>query len=1093
MRASAGTGKTHSLTNRLLELLLGGAAIEDIFAATFARKAAGEILVRLLRRLAIAADSSNPRMAETLSAELALGTVNTETFRDLLVKVTASLDQLMIGTLDSFFVSWAGSSRFEIGLPAGWSIGNERTLTRLRRIAIQRLLVGDTISNTTADLATLIVQLNGGRLAIGLEKSIEGIVTSLAGVFRDTLPAAWNCLTLPPEISSQDISTAMLEVLAFSFTDSRFTSARDSDIERARALHWDDFVQKGLVAKIVSGDLTYYSKPIDSDVAKAYRPLIEAARSALVGRIVLKTRAMHDMLSLYTQLYDGLVAQEGVVSFDDITRLVGDAVSNGRIDSARWRGIPSHRHLLLDEFQDTSLSQWRILKTIISKAAASEGTFYCVGDEKQAIYGWRGGRSELLEHVGKLFETGPVPLSTRQLTHSYRSSPAILDVVNTIFSAIGSSVALVDHPQVAAQWANEFVPHRADSSKQLLPGWVRLRTSPSGHKKKDTADCVMECAAARASALAHANPGATLGILVRTNRAAERLIAQLQSRYGIIASGEGGNPLADSPAVELILSLFTLIDHPGDSVARFHLSTSPLASMAGLPIFDPLNRGTFHEASDIHRRTLDALRRQLILDGYAAVVDRCIRDLDSHGSPRDRRRLNQLAQQARQWDSGDLGNFERATLRTDDFVSMCRQTSVHDVVPSPIRVMTIHKAKGLEFDLVVLTDLDGKLCIHSPNIAIDREDALSPISGVIAWPSKQVQSLLPSRWQEACDAGPREIVREQIATLYVGLTRAVQGMEIIVAPSEPREKNCPKTLAGVLRTTLCPPGLATPATILYEHTHACLTGCDTLDRPQVTGGATETAFTPNISQCTPIVFRHRSQSEPPRHAPVDIPSNTNKSNIVLADSLLAGPSQATFARGTLIHAWFEKIEWSTTSPNGFDVPDSQTLWEIVAAHSPLLPKDANLEKQFRGMLTIPSVCSHLAQPALSLPDSIVVTGLACGPAEPTLERERAFAVRTPNNGHVVSGKIDRATIWSRHGKPIAAEIVDFKTDFLGVSPDEHTRAIDAKIHLYSPQMEHYRMAVASRLNIDPTHITTTLLFVETGMAVRTLSLSTIST
>lgn len=60
VRASAGTGKTHSLTNRLLELLLGGAAIEDIFAATFARKAAGEILVRLLRRLAIAADSTNP-------------------------------------------------------------------------------------------------------------------------------------------------------------------------------------------------------------------------------------------------------------------------------------------------------------------------------------------------------------------------------------------------------------------------------------------------------------------------------------------------------------------------------------------------------------------------------------------------------------------------------------------------------------------------------------------------------------------------------------------------------------------------------------------------------------------------------------------------------------------------------------------------------------------------------------------------------------------------------------------------------------------------------------------------------------------------
>ena len=87
-------------------------------------------------------------------------------------------------------------------------------------------------------------------------------------------------------------------------------------------------------------------------------------------------------------------------------------------------------------------------------------------------------------------------------------------------------------------------------------------------------------AAEEAARLHKQLPDLDIGILVRRNKAVARLIFELRE-LGIEASEEGGNPLIDSPAVQVILSLLTLADHPGDMVARFHVATSPLAAPRG--------------------------------------------------------------------------------------------------------------------------------------------------------------------------------------------------------------------------------------------------------------------------------------------------------------------------------------------------------------------------------------------------------------------------------------------------------------------------------------------------------------------------------
>ena len=149
IRASAGTGKTFQLSNRYLQLIGAGVRPEAILAATFARKAAGEILARVIQRLADAA------LDETKSAELAeqVGwSLDRPACGQLLAELLGDLHRLRIGTLDSFFVRLAGSFALELGLASDWQIVDTLDDSLWRLEAVRRLLeAGD-----RKELATLV-------------------------------------------------------------------------------------------------------------------------------------------------------------------------------------------------------------------------------------------------------------------------------------------------------------------------------------------------------------------------------------------------------------------------------------------------------------------------------------------------------------------------------------------------------------------------------------------------------------------------------------------------------------------------------------------------------------------------------------------------------------------------------------------------------------------------------------------------------------------------------------------------------------------------------------------------------------------------
>ena len=142
IRASAGTGKTFQLSNRFIELLHAGVAVDRILATTFTRKAATEILDRVVVRLAEAAmdQPSCEELATVLPTAHAGPRFTQARAQHLLRILIQNLHRLQIGTLDSFFAQIAGSMSLELGLPPGWSIVDELYDIRLRDEAIELLL-----------------------------------------------------------------------------------------------------------------------------------------------------------------------------------------------------------------------------------------------------------------------------------------------------------------------------------------------------------------------------------------------------------------------------------------------------------------------------------------------------------------------------------------------------------------------------------------------------------------------------------------------------------------------------------------------------------------------------------------------------------------------------------------------------------------------------------------------------------------------------------------------------------------------------------------------------------------------------------------
>ena len=1084
IRASAGAGKTFQLSTRYLRLILQGREPGKILATTFTRKAAGEVLGRVLSRLADGV--VDDLAAKKLAGELQMPHLTRSDLERALESLARNLHRLSVCTIDSFFNRLCQTFRHELKLPhpIRLTTGESALGRELKLLSVQAVLE----DQDPAVLLDLLQRLHHDSNIRSVTDSILSIVDDLHTIYLDAPGAtAWDQIPLSSAPDPKDIADAI--AMARDAGLAAGVKGVETALKYAEAGNWVKFFETALTSgvsqsigpidrPIASPQIPVFNrKPITPELFEAMKLLVRVARITLLARIANRTRASHSLLEKFDEQFARLRDEHRVLLFSDLTYKLTRHI--GALDAAQledelndifFRIDGRIDHILFDEFQDTSVQQWRILQPLSHEVTshgsatsvndgAHERTFFCVGDIKQAIYSWRGGCAEIFDHVESALTLGANALAG--LSHSHRSSPIVLEVVNKLFARLPEAPALIREKGsddslrgFVTDWTKGFPPH---TTHKNLTGFVELRTTDvvaeDANSDESGGDAQVEHlkqSAAYIAGLVAAHPGKSIGVLTRRGDPAASLIDLLR-RLQVDASGEGGATITHDPAVNAVLSAMTMADHPGEraderrAAAVFHVMNSPLAQV--LPTV--LGLRDIGNVDAIASR----LRRSLVDHGYARVVSDLAIGLASAGVC-DHNNLVHLGQLVELADA-----FEPdSTLRPHAFVDFVVRSEVETTSRAAVRVMTIHKAKGLEFDVVVLPDLDSAIFGKHAAALTLRNSPTDPIDAVFVGANKTAASFF-TPLANAYELHERQIMRETACVMYVAMTRARQALHMLIKPLvQPNGKPARATLsmASLIRQSLVTTDPPPTDGVLFAHGDPNWDLRSSLQNQASTAPAPVAAPLPTWSNLP------RAKSSI-RSLPTASPSSLESEGRVSVGDLLQPATGGARLRGTAIHGWFSLIEYLDT--DAYPITREQML-AMLSREVPDAPP-AQIEswmEKFREMLARPAVRAALARPKS-----------ASGHTS-ELWRERAFVVEM--KGRILRGIFDRVLITrDMSGKAVAAELLDYKTDSVEIE------TISQTTHMYKPQVRAYVGALISMLGLPRAAVTSRLLFVGAGLSI----------
>ena len=1047
IRASAGSGKTYQLALAFIRLLARGAEGGHaqnpgaILATTFTRAAAGEILERVVSRLAAAAlrEASRLELAEKMGVPLSAAGCS-----QLLGSLAMCMDRLAVSTMDAFFAQIAKAFAGELGLAPDWTMAVDDGAEELLRETLHSILDETAPESLTAALWT-VRQGHVGSMLDGLANLVPGLDTAPVtseppGDFAQPSVRRWDA----PELAR------IAELLA----------AREEWMPRTQRgkvnAHWERAVG-ALATVLVPGveaakllELTlprhifrgddYSRAPVPAVLRDAMRPLLECACGALREEHANRERALGWLAALYSMHRMRTAFRMRRYGFSDLARMVTAAALER--DELYFRLGTRFEHVLFDEFQDTSALQFQFFRPVIEEIGGAHGEVLVVGDEKQAIYGWRGGERALMHGPLDALASRIGRGEGKVLSESFRSGPAVLDSVNRTFLALRGAWCGGDDEadrllvEAGLEWATGFETHRAAESVRELGGCVRIVEVPAetGPGAEDADAPLIQAAIGIVGRHLAADPGCRIGVLLRKRRLMPRLIAELRRRCdGIEVSGEGGNPLTDSRAVEVILELLAWLDHPGLTAARHLVLASPLSPAFGFPSGTDVPE----KACPAEHGVVDALRAALASRGFTPVLREWLGHaaFSSHCNDHDAQRCEQLIEMAREADA-------RGVARLSDFVAHVRTRRVERPGGAGVRVMTVHASKGLEFDAVVLMEIDARQGGGGLGIFADVDGTLR-----IA-PSKETAPFLGM--EEVSERRRREEFMEELSVLYVGMTRARALLDIVL------REGSSAPVARLLRHAL--PADAEGVVVSSKG----LSLCEWARRKAGDAAKVEwvdTGFATDEAGVTlPGLFAGR-----PAYV---TPSGADETRIVTAESILLPGNRSALRRGELFHIWLGGIEWLDDG-----VPDEDALMKRAADVPHGFPR-VEVAALARELLAILDSSESDLHRALTRP------GLT-GAAGMEVWRERRFAVWIEDGGHpeVLTGAFDRVVLWlDETGRALRAEILDFKSDSVS-SPEARAQAMER----YAPQLEAYRRAMRRlRPELRVEDISARLVFIESG-------------
>ncbi|NOZ38957.1 MAG: UvrD-helicase domain-containing protein, partial [Planctomycetes bacterium] len=595
------------------------------------------------------------------------------------------------------------------------------------------------------------------------------------------------------------------------------------------------------------------------DACKAVRDLIDKSllRYPLASEKLEAAAAIGlDLLQLVAEVsarYTDAKQQRNVLEFDDLLSRTEALLTDKRYPQVQQNLVRSTQLLMVDEFQDTDPLQVAIVKALRGDNWAEQGLFV-VGDFKQSIYRFRGAEPRVSSEL-----RATLPAESRlSLTTNFRSQPAVLDFVNALFHdafAEGYEPLSAHRPQLSPTPAIEFLWAQPDANPQQSDN-SKSRENKGDRRLGDAARARMQEARFIARRLAQLlDEGEPL--VVDTSHSSEPTARPLQlgdiaillrslsdvalyeeafREYGLDYYLAGGHAFYAQQEIYDVLHLLRAIASPVDDLSLAGVLRSPMFALADETLFwlaeqgGTLNGGLFGDAlpdelSPAERAktlraatTLGELRQQkdrrlvaqllsqaIAATGYDATL------LTEFLGQRKWANVQKLIEQARTLDRTRPGDLNGFVTQLSEFVlrapkePLAATRSEGDV----IRIMTIHYAKGLEFPLVVVPDLDR------PNFPGSRQPVFDEQLGPLV-PSPEKQDLVG--WDLHRFAEQEQEREERKRLLYVACTRAA---DYLLLSSSSADLQKPKSdwlkllgehfdLAQGTCLTKLPEGYATP-------------------------------------------------------------------------------------------------------------------------------------------------------------------------------------------------------------------------------------------------------------------------------------------
>ncbi len=799
LTASAGAGKTYALTHRYAQILLSGKiphnALQNVLAITFTNNAAAEMKQRILTLLKIAAFGDGNTLQE-LGGRLSMEQADIQSKAARLIdEILDNFSDFQVKTVDSFMSTVFKSSSLEYGYHPDFEIllGADRIFDFAFEIFSKNVKENTAEAKIMGNLIELITENKKadsnfvwnpyGDIAGQVKKIYKAVAGQTKPLGSSNSSSA--LFPLREKIKRQALNVQALIKKSGLTINSLF--ADDLALIEKGNIH--ALIERKLRASPVNkpkgkAETAAHEKWI-ADIDREHRQLNELLRQFILRYVELYYSPYAEAYAMLQPTVEKLKKQYGQIFIDDVTRSLAEHLTNEIVPEIYFKIGETIYHYLIDEFQDTSQIQWKNLFPLIEESLSKGGSLFVVGDTKQSIYGFRDADWRIMK---RLTEANPFPSAyhdVQSLDMNYRSYEKIVTFTKEVFHTIIPGQGFED--EAAASGLSTYEQHVTAEHKGK--GYVEvdiIEERESDPPEKRALHTVVEECRSRGYRYSE------IAILTPTNNHVIEVSGWLNEQGIPIISHSTLDVRRRKSAGEFI-ALLRFLDSPVDdlSFATFVLGNIFNNTLAcgdsGIARNDlsrfiveerGRGRGPLYTAFREHFKKLwdEYFEHLFNVVGYLPLYDLVSEAYKIYdvfqSSPDEEASLVKLLEVIKAFEQQGANTMKNFLEYSDD-------EAAEDVwkidIPKDIdalQVMTIHKAKGMEFPVVIVVLYDQSP--RGKNFLL-REDehsvSILKVNKKIADNIDEIRELLEEeQFRNTVDAFNK---------LYVAFTRAEKEMYVV--------------------------------------------------------------------------------------------------------------------------------------------------------------------------------------------------------------------------------------------------------------------------------------------------------------------------